>query len=640
VATTPRGMTVTEAYRSYREGQFIVNRTYQRKLVWTHHEKVRLLDSMLRRYPIPLILLLQTEQNKYEIIDGMQRLNAIFSFIENTYPLADGRFFNVDEFATAKEVASQGLFEPAATDQKLSRAECATVLDYQLAVTIFTVGDESDVTDVFGRINSGGKQLSPQEQRQAGVVTPFASFIRRLSSELRGDASAEMVNLADMPLVSVDAPTLKLGYGIHAEDTFWCKQGVLRTKELRDGYDEQTVADLAASVLLDEPFGVSRERLDEAYDIGSDLHTGLHNRLAAYPADQLGQELKSTFSVLTETIESVDPLPNAFRRRVNPQAGGNPVRTPFYAVFMAFFKLVIRDSKEPTDAAGILAVLENLASKLETGSHHVKSSDRRANIDVTVGLIQDRFAHRELPLLNHGPGLALDFENALRRSKIETPRYEFKQGVLDLSRNRVKNGELAARLAEIACSIANISPGTDGFIYIGVADDQEDAQRVAQIDSVAPIKVGDVHVVGIDREAKRNGQTIEEYVRALVADLRATDLSEPLKTDLLAAVDTVLYRGFSVVRLRIRGQSRMSWVGDESFVREGSETHLATAKQVAAVTARFSGGANNRVHHICQTAPLAWHAKTMTQYVIGNADVSFGSFADPYPLQFQNPAHK
>ena len=179
------------------------------------------MNSILRRYPIPLILLLQTEDNQYEIIDGMQRLNAIFAFIENMYPLEDGRYFDVDEFPTAKEIASEGHFEPERTAQRLTRAECAVILDYQLAVTIFTVGDESDVTDIFGRINSGGKQLSPQEQRQAGVVTPFAAFVRSLSSELRGDASAEIVNLADMPLVSVDAPSLKLGYGVRAEQTFW-----------------------------------------------------------------------------------------------------------------------------------------------------------------------------------------------------------------------------------------------------------------------------------------------------------------------------------------------------------------------------------------------------------------------------------
>lgn len=588
MATTPRGMTVTEAYRSYRECQFIVNRTYQRKLVWTQEEKVSLLDSMLRGYPIPLILLLQTADNHYEIIDGMQRLNAIFAFIENSYPLSDGRFFDVNEFTTAKEIASQGTFEIVNTDQKLSRAECATMLDYQLAVTIFSVEDESDVTDVFGRINSGGKQLSAQEQRQAGVVTPFAAFVRRLSSELRGDASAELVNLADMPLVSVDAPTLKLGYGIRAEDTFWCKQGVLRTRELRDGYDEQIVADLAASVLLDEPFAASRERLDEAYDTSSRLHTDLNNRLAAYPSDQLARELKSTFSVISETIENVDSSPNFFRKRVNPQAGGNPVRTPFYAVFMAFFKLIIRDSKEPTNADQIFVALDGLASKLETASHHIKSSDRRTNIDLTTGLIQKYFAYREPPLLEHGPGLALDFENALRRSKIETPRYEFKQGIHDLSPQRARNSDLASRIAEIACSIANIAPGTDGFIYIGVADDEDDASRIETLDNISPVKVGDTYVVGVDREAKLNGQSTEEYVRALVADLRATNLSEPLKSDLLAAIDTVSYRGFSVVRLRVPSQTKMSWVADDSYVREGSETHPATAKQVAAITARFS----------------------------------------------------
>ena len=66
-----------------------------------------------------------------------------------------------------------------------------------------------------------------QEQRQAGVVTPFAVFVRSLSSELRGDASSETVNLAAMPLVSVDAPSLKLGYGVHAEQTFGASKAFL-----------------------------------------------------------------------------------------------------------------------------------------------------------------------------------------------------------------------------------------------------------------------------------------------------------------------------------------------------------------------------------------------------------------------------
>jgi len=45
-------MTVTEAYRLYRSGKLLVNRKYQRKLVWTLEEKEKLIGSILRGYPI------------------------------------------------------------------------------------------------------------------------------------------------------------------------------------------------------------------------------------------------------------------------------------------------------------------------------------------------------------------------------------------------------------------------------------------------------------------------------------------------------------------------------------------------------------------------------------------------------------
>jgi uncharacterized protein with ParB-like and HNH nuclease domain len=58
MATIPRGMTVTEAYRIFRAEKLVVNRTYQRKLVWTLDEKIKLIDSILKGYPIPLFVLL------------------------------------------------------------------------------------------------------------------------------------------------------------------------------------------------------------------------------------------------------------------------------------------------------------------------------------------------------------------------------------------------------------------------------------------------------------------------------------------------------------------------------------------------------------------------------------------------------
>jgi uncharacterized protein with ParB-like and HNH nuclease domain len=93
MSITPRGMSVQEAYRLYREDKLIVNRKYQRKLVWTQNEKESLVDSIFKDYPIPLILLAENHDNTvYEIMDGMQRLNAIFSFIENAFPYKDEYF--------------------------------------------------------------------------------------------------------------------------------------------------------------------------------------------------------------------------------------------------------------------------------------------------------------------------------------------------------------------------------------------------------------------------------------------------------------------------------------------------------------------------------------------------------------------
>jgi uncharacterized protein with ParB-like and HNH nuclease domain len=86
MSITPKGISILELYRLYRENSLIVNRRYQRKLVWTKLEKASLIESILLKYPIPLILFGKFKQDgkdMYEIIDGMQRLNAIFGFIEN-----------------------------------------------------------------------------------------------------------------------------------------------------------------------------------------------------------------------------------------------------------------------------------------------------------------------------------------------------------------------------------------------------------------------------------------------------------------------------------------------------------------------------------------------------------------------------
>jgi hypothetical protein len=198
MSVTPRGMSVQEAYKEYRAGNFKVNRRYQRKLVWTTEEKRALIDSVLHGYPIPLILLavttLQNGTKTFEILDGMQRLNALFGFIENSFDLKES-YFDVEQLARAKQLAANKEFVAVTDTAKLiSPKECANFLDYTLAVTEFPAINEDAVNEVFGRINSYGRRLSDQEKRQAGVVSAFANVVREIATEMRGDVSQDSVN--------------------------------------------------------------------------------------------------------------------------------------------------------------------------------------------------------------------------------------------------------------------------------------------------------------------------------------------------------------------------------------------------------------------------------------------------------------
>ncbi len=590
MSIVPRGMTVTEAYRLYRSGSFLVNRKYQRKLIWTVEEKERLIGSILKGYPIPLILLAERPQiygsGKYEIIDGMQRLNAISSFIENSFSFED-KYFNTDEFSYAKQVADEGIFERIEEDTiLLSRKECADILDYQLAVTIYTAMEEEDITEVFGRINSSGKHLSRQERRQAGVTTPFAEAVRTIAMRLRGDDSDKVLRLSNMPEISIDSRQSTQGYRIKAEDTIWCRQGALTISQLRESEDEQMIADIAASILLNKPLPVSTERLDSLYDPTSRYFQDVESSLVTYGSKRLADDIIKAFSIVQETIEAYSIEQKCLRRVVNPNSN-NPIRTAFYTIFMAFFDLLIRQETSPVDPTSIMNALRGLQQKLDLSGHYTTTEDRERNINQTKGLIQNYFARREPPVLGHGAELAFDFVNSLRRSRIETSRYECKQGLLDLASERKFNQNLLERIIETICGIANLGSDSDGYIHIGVTDSKKDADRIEEIDRIKPIEVNGRYVVGIDREAELLNKTIEQYVKVLINAIQNSALTEPLKTQVLTKFDTISYKGYSVIRITIPAQTAMSFVGKTAFTRKDSSTISIEGPELVAIFQLF-----------------------------------------------------
>jgi uncharacterized protein with ParB-like and HNH nuclease domain len=115
---------------------------------------------MIRRYALPLILLAEVEidgATKYEIIDGMQRLNAMVSFIENKLDVR-GLNFDLATMASAKQLFDEGvLFQK---EPKFERSVCAQFANYKLPISTYRLEKVEDIDEIFRRINSNGRRLS------------------------------------------------------------------------------------------------------------------------------------------------------------------------------------------------------------------------------------------------------------------------------------------------------------------------------------------------------------------------------------------------------------------------------------------------------------------------------------------------
>ncbi len=470
----------------------------------------------------------------------------------------------------------------------MPKDKCAKLLNYQLAVTVFSVEDKKKINDVFSRINSSGRQLSNQDKRQAGVVTGFSDLVRKISSEVRGDDSSDDLELFKMPVISIDTKKESHGYKIIAEETFWCHHGILSTKQLRQSEDEDMIADISASILhLPSFFAKSKDKLDALYS--SPKEAGIiETKLRVYGKDKLKHEIKFLIELIDKTIRKHSSKPTALRKTVMGQSTASSMKAPFYALFMAFYDLVIKESRYPENNAKILKALKDLHQSLRIQSRHTTSEERKNNIAKVKGLIQSHFVKKEPLQILHGPGLIMDFENSLRRSKIETPHYEFKQGLLQLDTSRAFGKALIKKLTQTACGIANLGPGKEGYIHIGVADRKEHADKIKKIDSITPKKVNGFYVVGVDREARLKEKTVEEYVDLFVSQFKKVDFSDHLKTSILKNIDTINYEGFSVIRLKIEPQIKVSYVENQCFIREHSHTKPVNGPHLEAIIARFS----------------------------------------------------
>lgn len=579
---------IQSVYSWYREDKLFVNRRYQRKLVWTLEEKQRLVESILKSYPIPAILIAERKgvAGSYEIIDGLQRLHAIVSFIETSFKTPDDKFFDVTHFPTAKGYSDQGIFAVNTGPAMLSQKEVSAVLDYTLALSVMRNATEDEVNDVFGRINTYGHRLSDQERRQAGVENDFSLLVRTIACIIRGDASADVLPLRSMPSISIDLPMAKHGYEVRAEEVFWVDQGILRSTDLRDSMDEQCIADIAACIVGGQLIERSKDALDEIYDATTVECARVNTALEVYGSERFSEEFKYCLDQVLAVCNA--GAPQKLRNIIFKGGTTNAFPSIFAVIMIAFHELIVKEKMTISDPRGAKKSLTNLADRIDTSRKATSPAERRKNIDTVRGLIGNCFVKSNVANVIYGNHATTDIEAAIRRSEIELADYELKQGMLTLGEKREIDANLVEKVIKTLCGIANNGPERIGKLIVGVTDKEADANRVKKLDGIEPKKVGKRFVVGVNREAKALGISVEQYVGRWKDAIKQSKLSDALRDSVLSNLDFNSYYGLGVIVFTIPAQKKLSFVGDEVYWRNSDSTEIATSpKQIADLAKRF-----------------------------------------------------
>lgn len=151
----------------YNNKQLNLNPGFQRNSVWAVRDRAKLIESIIRNYPVPAIFLYRREENGkivYDVIDGKQRIESIFLFMG----VLRGNRFNVK---TQLDDNSDNI---EIDWNFLRRKNKQSLVEGYRIYTIEVDGDLSDIIDLFVRINSTGKALTSAEKQHAKYYnSPF-----------------------------------------------------------------------------------------------------------------------------------------------------------------------------------------------------------------------------------------------------------------------------------------------------------------------------------------------------------------------------------------------------------------------------------------------------------------------------------
>jgi hypothetical protein len=174
----PETKTIIDLVNLHKEGVLNLSPGFQRQSVWSGRDREKLIESVLRNYPLPAVFLYRRQDGghiRYDVIDGKQRIESILMFMGELR----GRFWARAQLPGEQEAG--WINWKRLCKKKLQHR----ITGYRIPV-VEVDGDMADIIDVFVRINSTGKALTPQEKRHAKYYnSPFLREADRVARKFQ-----------------------------------------------------------------------------------------------------------------------------------------------------------------------------------------------------------------------------------------------------------------------------------------------------------------------------------------------------------------------------------------------------------------------------------------------------------------------
>jgi Protein of unknown function DUF262 len=160
---------VQDLLNDHKESKLNLNPWYQRRSVWTNSQKSYLINTLFERKPIPALYIrhaidIEKQKSVKEVVDGQQRCRAIIDYCAGQ--------FSARTPSTGRKIYGE-----------LSAEYRERLLLTPLPVGYLLGATDSDVIDIFARINSISKTLNSQEKRNANFGGEFKQFCLNISTQ-------------------------------------------------------------------------------------------------------------------------------------------------------------------------------------------------------------------------------------------------------------------------------------------------------------------------------------------------------------------------------------------------------------------------------------------------------------------------